>query len=234
MRTSFFIIIILLMAGPAQAVPTRDGLSYLDDKGIFSGRISHLNQEAGLLRLKVEFSNLKYLNNRDRVEFWDQSMGDQRCSAFVVGKSNDYLLLRIPSMEFCQRYLMMNAGTYLNLFSQDLVNNLKMGQELVAILLKRRVALEGMVSRGEGELAAHLESVNAVNARYEALRQKLMAEWREEISNIEEDRTVSLRNLENARAQLNEVDRKLEVYRIDDDNLREDRWALDPRLYIRK
>lgn len=137
-------------------------------------------------------------------------------------------------MEFCQRYLMMNAGTYLNLFSQDLVNNLKMGQELVAILLKRRVALEGMVSRGEGELAAHLESVNAVNARYEALRQKLMAEWREEISNIEEDRTVSLRNLENARAQLNEVDRKLEVYRIDDDNLREDRWALDPRLYIRK
>jgi hypothetical protein len=234
MRFALTLFSLVLVATTAYGVPTRELTSHIDSLGEFSGRISMVNQEAALMRLKVDFNNLKYLNPRDRVEFWDQSMHSRRCSAFVVGKSNDYLLLRVPSMEFCDRYMMMVPGTFLRFFSQDLVNNLKMGEELVGILLKRRMALQGMVSRGEAEMAAHLEKVNAVNARYEVLRQKLMLEWRNEIGNLEEDRTVSLRNLENARSQLNEVDKKLEVYRIDDDNLRQDRWALDPRLYLRK
>lgn len=205
-----------------------------ENLGEFAGRISHINEQAGLLRLKVEFSNLKYLNAKDQVEFWDQSLPGQRCSSFVAGKSNDYLLLKIPNFDFCRRFVHMGAGAYLHLYSQDLVNNLTMGGELMEILLKRRTAVEGMKSRHERELAAHIEKVNAVNARYEVLRAKLMDEWRREISFLEEDKTTTLRNLEAAQIQLNEVDKKIHVYRIEDDNLKIDRWALDPRQYIRK
>lgn len=207
---------------------------HLEKLGEFSGRISHVNEEAALLRLKIDFGNIKYLNERDRVEFWDQAYPSQRCTSFVVGKSSDYLLLKVPNYEFCERFMFMALGTYLHLFSRDLVNNLKMGQEVLDILLKKRVALDGQVSRQQRELDIHIEKVNAVNARYEVLRQKLMAEWQKELGHLEEDRTVSLRNLESARTQLNEVDKKLEIYRIDDQNLKLDRWALDPRLYIRK
>jgi hypothetical protein len=202
--------------------------------GEFSGRISHLNEQAGLLRLKVDFSNLKYLNARDQVEFWDQSLPGQRCNSFVAGKSNDYLLLKIPNFDFCRRFVHMGAGAYLHLYSRDLVNNITMGAELMEVLLKRRVAVEGIKMRHQRELSAHIEKVNAVNARYEVLRAKLMDEWRREISFLEEDKTTTLRNLEAAQIQLNEVDKKIHVYRIEDDNLKTDRWALDPRQYIRK
>jgi tRNA U55 pseudouridine synthase TruB len=205
-----------------------------ENLGEFSGRVSHINDKAGLLRLKVEFSNLKYLNARDQVEFWDQSLPGQRCSSFVAGKSNDYLLLKIPNFDFCQRFVHMGAGTYLHLYSRDLINNLTMGGELMEILLKRRVAVEGIKMRHERELSAHIEKVNAVNARYEVLRAKLMDEWRREISFLEEDKTTTLRNFEAAQIQLNEIDKKIHVYRIEDDNLKTDRWALDPRQYIRK
>lgn len=209
-------------------------LSHLEKLGEFSGRVSHVNKEAGLLRLKVEFSNLKYLNAQDRVEFWDQSLPGQRCTSFVVGKSNDYLLLKVPNYDYCQRFMFLGLGGYLHLYSRDLVHNLKMGREVVDILLKRRAATGGVVSRHEADLKAHAEKVDAVNARYEVLREKLLAEWRREISLLEEDRTATLRNLEASKIQLNEIDKKLEVYRIEDDNLKTDRWALDPRLYIRR
>lgn len=229
MRLLFFFLLIF----SSQAFASKD-TSHLDLLGEFSGRISHINEPAALLRIKVDFTNLKYLNTRDRVEFWDQTYPAQRCTSFVVGKSNDYLLLKVPNYEFCERFMFMALGTYLHFYSRDLVNNLKMGTEVMDILLKRRLALEGQVARETRQVDIHIEKVNAVNGRFEVLRQKLLAEWQKELSDLEEDKTVNLRNLENARAKLNEVDKKLEIYRIEDENLKVDRWALDPQLYIKK
>tara|TARA_Y100000780_G_scaffold232553_1_gene266012 strand:+ start:127958 stop:128656 length:699 start_codon:yes stop_codon:yes gene_type:complete len=202
--------------------------------GIFSGRISRINEKASLLRLKVDFANMKYLNKKDKVEFWDERGSDIRCKAYIIGKSNNYLLMKVPEFDYCKRFIFISEGAYVQLFSQDLINNLSMGKELVDILLKKKMAISSKLLRNKKSLDSHIERVNAINLRYKVLRDKLEAEWREELASLEEDRLTSFRNHKDLEGQLLEIDDKLEKYRIEDKNLKEDRWALDPRLYFSK
>lgn len=206
----------------------------IEKEGVFGGRISRNNEFAGLLRVRVDFSNIKYLNKRDKVEIWNELNPSRRCPAYVAGKSGQYLLVKVTNYDLCLTFLNFSVGQYHRYFSQDLINNLKMGKELVEVLVKKRLALEGKLRRGQQELDSYIEKVDAVNSRYEILREKLLREWREEIANLEEDRTVSLRNHTDTKLRLEEIQRKLEKYRIEDENLRVDRWALDPRLYYKK
>lgn len=205
-----------------------------DPAGMFSGRISKINVEASLVRVKVTFDNVRYINKKDKIVFWDVHHPGIRCSSYVVGKSNDYLLLKIPDYRSCMRGVALTTGRFLEFYSQDLVNNLHMGKELVDILLKKRIALQGKISRNQKELDNFPEKINAVNERYKVLREKLEAEWREELALIEEDRLVALRNFKDNQMRLDEIDLKMRKYKIEDENLVTDRWSLDPRLYYKK
>jgi hypothetical protein len=202
--------------------------------GIFSGRIAKVNRPASLLRVKVDFENMKYINKKDKVSFWDERQPELQCQAHVLGKSNNYLLLKIPEIRRCAQVVALTPGMYYRFFSQDLVNNLKMGRELVDILVKKKLALGGSLSRKKKELDNHIEKVNAVNMRYKLLRDKLEAEWRDEIAALEEDRLTTVKEYKDVEARLLDAEHKLEKYRIEDENLHEDRWSLDPRLYYKK
>jgi hypothetical protein len=202
--------------------------------GFFSGRISKINKQAELLRIKVDFANSKYLNKKDRVEFWDERSSKNRCKGYVVGKSSEYLLLKIPNYSLCLREIYLSGGVYLHFYSQDLVNNIKMGSELVSILLKKRVALLGRKKTKEIDLDTHIEKVSSINQKYKILREKLEAEWRDEIGNLEEDRLVSLQQFKELEIELANLNAKLEKYKIIDENMEYDRWSLDPRLYYKK
>ncbi len=205
-----------------------------DDVAIFSGRASRINFKADLLRIKIDFGNVKYLNVKDKVEFWDERDSSKRCKAYLVGKSNDYLLFKVPSINFCKTKVFLSVGAYLKFYSIDLFNNIKMGKSLIDILLKKRLALSGKLRREQKSLDSFIEKVNSVNARYQILRDKLEAEWRDQIGSLEEDKTTSLRNFKDLEIRLEGLDKKLQRYSIEDKNLKLDRWALDPRLYFKK
>lgn len=200
----------------------------------FSGRISRLNSSAKLMRIRTDFANIKFLNRQDRVEFWNESYPDQRCMSYVEGRSNDYLLLKIPQFENCIRRVHFTAGSYLHFQSSELKETVKVVKELVEILLKKRIAMQAKKERHHKELTGHVEKVDGVNKRFEILRQKLEIEWQKELSLLEEDKARSFTEYKNAEARLNEIDTKLEAYRIEDHNLKLDRWSLDPALYIKK
>ena len=127
---------------------SRPGLA-LDKTGQFAGRISRINEDASLIRIKVDFANMKYLNKKDKVEFWDERFDSKKCDAYIIGKSNEYLLLKIPDFTFCKSMVYLNYGAYLKFYSQDLVNNLKMGKEVMNILIKKRLALRGNLDASE-------------------------------------------------------------------------------------
>ena len=205
-----------------------------DDVAVFSGRVSRINFKADLMRIKIDFGNVKYLNSKDKVEFYDERDSNKRCKAYVVGKSNEYLLFKVPSINFCKTKVFLSVGAYLKFFSVDLLNNIKMGKGLIDILLKKRLALSGKLRREQKELDSFIEKVNGVNARYQILRDKLEAEWRDNIGTLEEDKVTSLRNYKDLERRIEDLYMKLERYRIEDKNLKLDRWALDPRLYFKK
>jgi hypothetical protein len=200
----------------------------------FTGLISRLNSSANLARVRTDFSNIKFLNRKDRVEFWNESHPDQRCIAYVEGRTNDYLLLKIPQYDFCVRRVHFTTGSHLHFESPDLKATVQVAKELIQILQKKRLAMSTKKERHHRELTGHIEKVDAVNKRYDILRQKLEIEWQKELSALEEDKAHTFMEYKNAEARLNEIDTKLESYKIEDHNLKLDRWSLDPALYMMK
>jgi len=209
--------------------------SAADERGNhFTGRISRINSKARLARIRTDFENIKFLNRKDRVEFWNETYPDMRCVGLIEGRTNDYFLLKIPQFDTCVTKVHFTTGSYLHFESEDLAQNVKIAKELVEILLKKRLAMQAKKDRHQKELSSHVEKVDAVNKRYEILRQKLEIEWQKELSLLEEDKARSFTEFKNSEARLNEIDTKLEAYRVEDHNLKLDRWSLDPALYIKK
>ena len=59
-------------------------------------------------------------------------------------------------------------------------------------------------------------------------------EWKKELELLEEDKIASQREYNGLKIRLDEIDYKMEKYRVHDENLVQDRWALDPRLHYKK
>lgn len=201
---------------------------------LFSGHISRINTTAGLIRLRVDFDNMKFINRKDRIEFWNESYPDMRCVSYVEGRSNRYLLLKVPSYKACIEKVGFTVGTYLHLYSEDLEKSLATAGELVDILLKKHLALKARESRFQKEVDGYVEKIDVVNKRYEILRQKLELEWQNELSSLEEDKSKTNMLYRQTQARIFEVENKLHQYRVEDQNLKEDRWSLDPKLYFKK
>jgi hypothetical protein len=202
--------------------------------GYFDGRISAVNKKGSLLRIKVDFANMKYVNKRDRVDFWNEASPSKRCKGYVIGKSPRYFLIKVPQFKLCELLTFINHGAHLYFFSKDLINNLKMGREVFSILKKKRLALTGQLETNRKVLETYFDKVDTINGRYQVLRDKLDQEWSDEISFMEEDRLVALRNYKGVQIRLEEIDQKLEKYRVESQNLKRERWALDTRLYHKK
>lgn len=206
----------------------------VEGDGTFSGRVSSLNQDAALMRIKINFKNMKYLNKKDKLEFWSETNPLARCASYMISKSNDYMLLKIPNYDLCVNRVHLTTGSYLLFESEDLARNIKIGRELVEILLKKRLALQAKLTHNQKEIETFGEKSEAVNQRYALLRKKLELEWQKELTDIEDDKNTALKVFKQTEVRLDDVKHKLEQYRVYDENLETDRWALDKNLYIKR
>jgi hypothetical protein len=206
----------------------------ISEEGFFAGRISKINRDISTVRLKVDFENVKYVNVKDKLEFWDERNSTLKCKSYVLGRTADYILIKVIDLKFCEKNLLFTSGAYFRFFSEDLENNIKMGREVVSILLKKRLAVQGQMDIRNKEILSHIERVNTTNARYQTLREKLEQEWQKELHALDEDRTYSLRSYKDLELRRDEIDQKLELYKLKDENLTLDRWSLDSNLYFKK
>ncbi|MES2528772.1 MAG: hypothetical protein V4598_16930 [Bdellovibrionota bacterium] len=227
----FFLLIFVVMEALAFGpLPSPED----ENARFFSGRVSRSNAVGKLIRIRTDFANIKFLNRSDRIEFWNESYPAFRCRGFIEGRTNDYFLIKIPDFEKCLRSVHFTTGSYLHFESADLNQSVNLAKDVVGILHKKRLAMQAKKSRHQRDLDGHVDRVDVVNKRYEILRQKLEIEWQKELASLEEDKSRTYAEFKNAEARLNEIDTKLEAYRIEDNNLKLDRWSLDPALYIRK
>lgn len=201
---------------------------------VFSGRISKLSSQANLVRFKINFENAKFLSKNDRIEVWNPSFPEKKCLGFVEGRSSMYLLVRLPKYKKCKTSVYFTTGSYMQMYSPNLETNLITARELVEILHRKKTAIGARKTRYKKTLNGFIEKIDVTNKRYELLRQKLDLEWQRELSNLEEDKTKSYTLLKQAEANLHDIEFKLQQYRVRDQNLIEDRWSLDPNLFIKK
>lgn len=206
----------------------------LDDSVVFSGRVSKINSLAKLLRLKIYFENAKFLSKNNRIEIWNPTYPKNKCLTYLEGRTSEYLLVRVPKYQKCRSSIYFAAGSYLHMYSPDLENSLSTAKELQEVLNKKRTALAARLKRYKKTMNGFIEKIDVTNKRYEILRQKLELEWQKEISNLEEDKSKSYALYQKTQTKLHELDYKAQQYRVRDQNLIEDRWSLDPKLYYKK
>jgi tetrahydromethanopterin S-methyltransferase subunit G len=177
---------------------------------------------------------VKYINPKDIVEFWDEKNPTLKCRGYILGRTADYLMVKIPEIKSCTRNVYFTAGAYFRFYSEDFKNNILMGREVVSILLKKRLAISSQMDDKNKDIVSHQERVNAINSRYQSLREKLDLEWKKELHALEEDKVYATRSFKDLEQRLDEIDQKLELYKVKDENLTLDRWSLDSRLYFKK
>ena len=121
------------------------------------------------MRIRVRFDNYKFLNVKDRIEFWNEANTVKRCLAFIEARSPDYMLLRIPQYDQCISQVYLTVGSYLKFYSKDLRDNLSIAKDLTKVLLKKRLALGARKNRYENDLDTFDDKLEALNKRYEIL-----------------------------------------------------------------
>lgn len=205
-----------------------------DDSVVFPGRISKTNPIAKLIRLKISFENSKFLSKNERIEIWNPTIPQKKCLGYMEGRSSRYILIRIPKYKECKTRIYFTTGSYLHMYSPNLDDHLVTARELVDVLNKKRTALDARQRRYQRALDSYIEKIDVTNKRYEILRQKLELEWQKELSNLEEDKSKSYALFKHTETKLHEVEFKMQQYRVRDQNMHEDRWSLDPKLYYKK
>lgn len=207
------------------------------DLAMFSGRILSSDFKSGFVKVKIDFSNSRFLQKGNKVVIWppDVEFKDHNsCSGLIVGKSPKYVLLRFNEIEVCKKIINFTGGQTISLKSEELKENILTAEEMNKILSKKRLALASKVKTLKDLLDTHPEKINSINSKYDTLIKKLNYEWKMALENAQEENIYNIQEYKNYASRLDEVDFKMEQYHIENDNFFTDRWSLDPSLYYKK
>ena len=232
MLTSMLSFLLLVIVSPIHAKIFTE--THYAHQGIFSGRASKVSRQAHLVRFYVTFKNQKFLGKGDRVDFFETKQSGFRCTSFVVSRAPNYLLVQVPNWKLCTRDVVINQGMHFFLFAPALKDKLNKAREVSEILAKKRIVKDTKLKKDKKNLVLYLQRVEAVNDRYEVLQKKLEQEWQQELAHLESTRIDAVYRAQLLEREIQEIDAKLEQYRVHDRNLEVDRWSLDHRLYFQK
>lgn len=230
MKFNFVIIITIIFISVIEVIKANE----LSEAGFFSGRIAKMNGESGVVRIKVNFENVKYINQKDIIEFWDEKNEVLKCRATIHARNSDYLLIKVSNFIECKEKLPFQVGAYLKFFSEDLYNNITMGKEVMGILLKKRQSISGMMEEKNKFILGFEAKKKELNVRFQKLKEELDLQKAKEEKKLEEERALAIKFYKEFEVTRDDIDQKIELYRLKDENMILDRWSLDPQLYYRK
>ena len=203
------------------------GASAEADLSKFKSRLFSKNLGAGLLKFRADFSNARFLTPGTKAKFKTNVGVAYSCEGVVVSKSVNHFLFKVFHGEKCARYQNLSLGLNANFRSHDLEKNINTTYELIDILNKKRMAIYGKLKETKKRLDTFLERTSAVNARFDALRSKLESERHEALNYLESEKMMDIQNFKNFGSRLDEIDFKIEKYRVMDTNYTDEKWSLD-------
>ena len=195
---------------------------------LFTGRVSKLIPEQGLMRLRLEFANSKFLKREDDLEFWNEGRPDVRCQAFIRGRSNEYVLAEVREWGECIRKVGVTTGSFLFFDSKEFQKTLNSAQEMMKILLKKRAVLSGFRDRNNTANYENNLRMDNINAIYQERMERLKSEWQEALKGVTELKNNNDRDMLSIDNQIKALDFEIERYRVEDENVIKDHWSLSP------
>jgi hypothetical protein len=209
-------------------------LKAVEDYSHFYGRITDVSKDGAILRVNTENKNIKLFRSGDVVKFkLTKNKDGENCIGYVRDVDGDYLVYSVMSFAACSiNEERLRVGSLLKLESKQLSE--RIGDALV---------FRDVLEKRKDDFLLQLNEVNQWLWSFKEQKLKEVAKYDQEIEAIKLRKFKSVSNLNLKRKdylhlqrelkfRLDELDRDLEFYRIQNSRVLRDRWAKDRDLGI--
>lgn len=206
--------------------------SFYDPKADYShfpGRVTDKDSTGMVLKITSENKNTRFFRTGDVVLFYvAQNEKGERCQSYVRNVEDGFFTIFVKDLGPCwRRDEYFRRGTILSFFSETLAQRVKDAAIFRAVLLKRKK-----------DFMDQLNGLNHFVWSYDQKRIQLAADYDKRIMEIEKEKQKDLENLlvkktDSIRLQqdlifkLNGIDKDLDFYRVEKNELLIDRWHSD-------
>ena len=202
------------------------------DYGQFEGRVSDRDQASSILKVQSENENIKFFKAGDKVHFKvQQNPNKDFCQGHIRAVGPEFFTMYVKNLYPC-----WNEGEYfrrgmiLNFETSRLAERVQNASEYRLILLKRRE-----------DYFKQLNKVNHFIWSYKQQKVQLAAQYDKKIEELKKKKRRALEGLLSKKndvastqreliSQLDNLDEKLEFYRIENHSEEKNRWTKDHDL----
>lgn len=202
------------------------------DYSKFSGRVTDRDATTSIVKISSENKNVKFFRAGDLVEFKIQNSKDTDfCQGFVRSIEENYFVMFVKDLFPCfPKEEFFRRGTALIMQSEKLAMRVREASVYRASLLNKKKDFMGQ-----------LNGINSDVWNFEEKKIQVAAEFDQKIAEIERQKTKALDQLlaekndqiklqRELAYRLDSIDKELNFYRIEKEELLFDRWHLDHDL----
>ena len=218
--------------GEAQEGEERD--SFYDPKfdySLFTGRVTDRDKTTNVLKISSENKNTRFFRTGDKVNFRMVVRKSSFCEGFIRSVEKGYFIMYVSNLDPCfkmGRYF--RRGSMLFFSSEALATRVKDASLHRLLLIKRK-----------RDFYHQLNELNHLIWTYPQERVKLASGYDQKVIEIKQKKERALEDLRVRKEEgidlqkelvyrLDQLEREIEFYRIDKDELLVDRWHLDHDL----
>lgn len=193
----------------------------------FTLRLSASDRSTQELKLKVDITRAKFLKVGDQLQLsaWPVE-GQKKCEGTVTLTTVSYLFAKVKDWAGCVAQAGLRKGMLLYAQSAQLKETIAKARLMTQLLLKKRALLLGQTY--QQEKVAGVESLKAkmINDKYEEMIETLKKQWEDELAGLGPKRIEEQKLLEDLKNDVAQIDLDLERYRVEEQQLHDDQWAL--------
>lgn len=206
----------------------------MEDYSHFYGRVTDVSKEGNILKVNTENKNIKLFRAGDVLHFkLTKNRDGESCVGYVRDVDGDYLVYSVTSFAACSiNSERLRVGTLIKMESKQLFERISDALVFREVLQKRK-----------DDFLYQLNDVNQWLWSFKEQKIKEVAKFDQEIEEIKLKKFKAISNLNLKRKEylhlqrelkfrLDELDRDIEFYRIQNSRVLRDRWSKDLDLGI--
>lgn len=198
---------------------------------LFSGRVSDRDPSMNILKISSENGNVKFFRAGDQVNFRVASKEDEFCKGYVRSSEEKFFVLYVTDLHPCWKEdTYFRRGTLLIFNSPQLAVRVLEGSSYRNVLLGRRKELFGQLNNVNHFIWTFDQQKVLLAADYDKKILELQKLKQREIGDLISKKNDNLKLQRELIKRVDQLDRDLELYRVEKNELYVDRWHMDQDL----
>lgn len=198
----------------------------------FTGRVTDRDETSNILKVSSENGNIKFFRAGDLIRFSVAKQDQERmCEGFVRSVEEGYFVIYVKDIYPCwKKKEYFRRGTLLVFNSQKLFRRVQDASTYRVVLIKRRRDFFNQLNQVNHFLWSFDQQKVLTSAEYDKKILELEKAKEKAMELLLHKKQDQIRLQKELAFRLDELDKDLEFYRIDNHDLLVDRWHLDQNL----